>query len=434
MSALSWLWASGLVVLLLAILAALQLRKRSDQSAALLATPSVDASPQVWPVATPDNLEPSRPSALGFGTDPGKPAVTIKPLTDEECFRAAKPLELGAGLAGRVGALMQAAPSVLVENAHHGRHLMEVTINGELVRAASGEGFRAFAVDATRRISEHATLFDVGNLTKLVDAAAVWQVASVVVAQKHLADISAKLAVIAEGVSQLSTFLDAARRSRISATYGYLRQVAQALQAGELPASIRDELEACERDLLACQHHLTAEYRQRAQAPAKHTDTVGTGELLKSATEKFVSLERLAQDMALCLKARALAWYVLSLYPGEPKLKLARRDDILAGVAELRTLHSSLDDGLESDLIRFKAVFNFQKTLDERKQTVATVAAAARSKLLSGTQACEDGVSQTDTLLLQRDRPTHLIFEVQDGKVLQIRSVVSADERLTGQP
>jgi hypothetical protein len=328
---------------------------------------------------------------------------------------------------------MQAAPSVLVENAHHGRHLMEVAINGELVRAASGEGFRAFAVDAGRRISEHATLFEVGNLTKLVDAAAVWQIASVVVAQKHLAYISAKLTVIADGVSQLSTFLDSARRARISATYGYLRQVTQALQEGELPASIRDELEACERDLLACQHHLTAEYRQRAQAPAMHTDTFGTGELLKSATEKFDFLEGLAQDMALCLKTRALAWYVLSLYPGEPRLKLARRDDILAGVAELRALQSNLDVALEADLSQFKAVFNLQKKLDERKQNVAAVAEDARAELLAGTQACEDGVSQTNALLLQHDRPTHLILEVQDGKVLAVRAVAPEGELLTAQ-
>ena len=374
---------------------------------------------------------PARPRAIAFGTDPTAPSVTISPLTDEERFRAARPLELGSGLSGRVGALMQAAPSVLVENAHHGRHLMEVAINGELVRAASGEGFRAFALDAGRRITEHATLFDVANLTKLVDAAAVWQVASVVVAQKHLADISAKLTVIADGVSHLSTFLDSARRARISATYGYLRQVAQALQEGELPASIRVALEACERDLLACQHHLTAEYRQRADAPAKHTDAVGTGELLKSATAKFEFLEGLAQDMALCLKTRALAWYVLSLYPGEPKLKLARRGDILAGVEELRALQSNLDKALEVDLSSFEAVFNWQSTLDNRKQDVARIAEAARQQLLAGEQACEEGVSQTSTLLLQHDKPTHLIFEIQDGKVLQVRAVAPEDELLS---
>jgi len=277
---------------------------------------------------------------------------------------------------------------------------MEVTINGELVRTASGKGFRAFSVDASGRIASQATLFDVTHLTKLVDAAAVLQIASVVVAQKHLADISAKLDVIAKGIDRLSTFLDVGRRARISATYGYLRQVAQALQRGEMPAPIRDELEACERDLLAFQHHLAAEYRQRAQEPAKHIDAVGTGELLKSATQKYESLTSLAHDMALCLKTRVLAWHVLSLYPGEPQLKLVRQDDISAEIAELRTLLSDLDSALEGDLDRFRAVFNLQTTLDERKKMVTDVAATARAGLVEGTEACEKSVRATSRLIL----------------------------------
>ena len=248
-----WPWVGGLVALVLLILVLIYARRRASQVTEPLDV-TVPASLLGHP--EPRAIEAIRPAAIAFGFDPISPAVTIARLTDDECFRSARPIELGDGLTGRIGALMQSAPSVLVANAHQGRHLMEVAINGELVRAATGDGFRAFALDASRHIAEHATLFDIGNLTKLVDAAAVWQVASVVVAQKHLADISAKLSVIAECVGRLSTFLDSARRTRISGTYGYLCQVVQAIQQGELPPSIRNELESCEWDLSACQNHL----------------------------------------------------------------------------------------------------------------------------------------------------------------------------------
>jgi hypothetical protein len=66
---------------------------------------------------------------------------------------------------------------------------MEVVINGDLVRAADGHGFRAIAMGA-KGVREHARLFEVKNLQNVVNAAAVWQIASVLVAQKHLADIS----------------------------------------------------------------------------------------------------------------------------------------------------------------------------------------------------------------------------------------------------
>lgn len=152
MSASSWLWVGGLAVLLLAVLTAFYLRRQSAR-AAEPSSLSGGTALQIEPGPLAAEPRPARPSALFFGTNPSAPSVTIAPLTDNERFRAAKPVELGGGLAGRVGALMQAAPSVLVENAHHGRHLMEVAINGELVRAASGDGFRAFAVDAATAVS-----------------------------------------------------------------------------------------------------------------------------------------------------------------------------------------------------------------------------------------------------------------------------------------
>lgn len=93
---------------------------------------------------------------------------------------------------GRLTALIQAVPSLLVASEAHGKRLMEVVINGDLVRAADGNGSRPYAI-TNGRISELARLFEVEKLSDMINAAAVWQIASVVVAQKHLADISQKL-------------------------------------------------------------------------------------------------------------------------------------------------------------------------------------------------------------------------------------------------
>ena len=53
----------------------------------------------------------------------------------------------------------------------------------------------------------------------MVNAAAVWQVASVDVAQKHLADISAKLDEIHKGVEALEEINVRSPTSSISLTY-----------------------------------------------------------------------------------------------------------------------------------------------------------------------------------------------------------------------
>ena len=69
-------------------------------------------------------------------------------------FGRARAIELtGSSLPGRLNAALQAVPSVIAQQAQSGKLIMEVVINGELVRAASGEGYRAFAKEGGMLIS-----------------------------------------------------------------------------------------------------------------------------------------------------------------------------------------------------------------------------------------------------------------------------------------
>jgi hypothetical protein len=183
--------------------------------------------------------KPSLPHAIVLGEDAQRPGVRIAPLSDEERFRVAKALPADSGLGGRLSAGLQAVPALLVEEGHRGKLLMEVVIDGELVRAKDGVGLRAWTVGADNKISEHAKLFDTNNLQNMVNAAAVWQVASVVVAQKHLADISAKLDDIRKGVQDVAHFLDEGRRAKVTGTYEYLELAALAIAKGELSSAAR---------------------------------------------------------------------------------------------------------------------------------------------------------------------------------------------------
>lgn len=369
----------------------------------------------------PSPVEEPLPAFIAVGEDPNRPAVLIAPLADVERFRTGKKLELGSSLAGRANALMQAVPSLLVANAHRGKQLMEVVIKGDLVRSSAGEGYRAFALGSNGKIAEHATLLDVGKLSNAVNAAAVFQLASVVVAQKHLADISAKLDAIAKSVSEIGTFLDSGRRARLIGAYGYLQQVAQAIQGGELSLAIRAQLEDCERDLMEVQHHLSQEYRSKVAETVEHSDTAGTEELTKNAMKKFTKLDSLSKDIGLSIKARALAWYVLSLYPGEPLLKNTRKSDIERGIAELVELNAALDAGLRLDLNKFKSIWNFQSTLNDRKDEVRKVARAAHAQLERSRTDCAEDLYHSSQLLLRHDQPTHLFFELEDGRISNVR-------------
>jgi hypothetical protein len=372
-------------------------------------------------VETPKEQSVSLPSEIRFGTDLANPAVTLRPLPLSllATVEGAAEVQPSIGVASRISGLMQAAPSLLVAEAHKGRQLMEVVLDGKLIRAADGDGFRAMAMgkDAIR---EHARLFEAKDLTNLVNAAAVWQLASVIVAQKHMADISQKLGEIKEAVSSISDFLQDERRAVIHGTYQYLRQAYEALSQGELSQAIRGELESCERELLAVQNHLVADIQSKA-LEALEDDTVGTESRHKSGLAKYRALGQRAEDLKTCLRTRALSWYVLSLYPGEQAVKIARGEHIKQGLDAFRNAQSLVESQVAVDVGRFKSMWNRNETLSARKGEVLGEARLVQEQLVAAHADTSAQLERTQTLLLERDAPTQLIVELVDGVVKQVR-------------
>lgn len=413
----------ALVVLVAAVLAAVfLLRKRgasSSQEQTKGEAPSSTGSSLA--VIEQDSPEPM-PAAIHFGTDVSNPAVTLRPLplSDLASVEKTQPVEPSLGVASRISSLMQAAPSLLVAEAHRGRQLMEVVIDGKLTRAADGNGFRAMAMGKDG-IKEHARLFETKDLTNLVNAAAVWQLASVVVAQKHMADISQKLGEIKDAVNSISDFLDSGRRAVIHGTYQYLQQGYEALTQGELTPAIRGELESCERDLLAVQHHLVADIKRRVQVAPRDDDTFGTESLHKNSVEKYREIGQVVEDLKVCLRTRALAWYVLSLYPGEQALKGARCESIKHGLAEFKDVQALVESQGSIDGERFKSMWNRDKTLDVRKAEVLGEATSVQQMLEVARAGTISQLETSQTMLLERDKPTQLFVELMDGRVTQVR-------------
>lgn len=420
--------------LLLAVLAfavaalalfALKKRKSSQQSMRSLAVEPL-AEPIIETRIQELATEPALPAAIVFGQDLANPAVKITALSDDERFRAALPLDVGSSIFGRVNALFQAVPTLLIERAHEGKNLMEVVIDGDLIRAAGGNGFRAIAVDANGKFSEHARLFEPEKLQELVNTAAVWQIASVVVAQKHLADISEKLDQIVKGIKELSRFLTEERRSTITGTYAYLRQVVDAIRGGEISSAARQEIESCERDLLKVQVHLVAECRSRLSDEIKHTETFGTGRLTEDLKKRFESLGDLIADLRLCIKTRILAWHVLSLVPGEAQIKISRQRDIKRGIDELSKLEDEVRSVLRNDLARFTSKINREATLSERKDAITASAAKVQQSIEQTRDDCAADVGHSASMLLTHDQPITLIVEMLNGQLQEIRQAIPA--------
>jgi len=360
------------------------------------------------------------PRQIVIGESSAQPVVTIKELPSVSEYKKAKPLDIRSHSISRMNGLFQAVPSLLMAGEAQGKQIMEVVINGNLVRAADGNGFRAFAMGADH-IKEHARLFELSNLQSLINAAAIWQVASVIVAQKHLADISKKLDEIKNGIKGISLFLDNQRKARIQSTYDYLGQAYRAIQAGELPESVRNELENCERNLLEIQLHLESEYRQKVDEKVKDEEMFGTGELTNKITNKIEDLRPLIDDMELCLKTRIAGWYVMSLYPGETQLKAARHESIYKSIESFESLGPYSKDILKEEIDSIDAIFNFEDTLQERRKTLNKKCADVVRHLGQKAQGGKKAVSRSDQLLSEKDRPMRMLLEYNNGVLVGAR-------------
>ena len=342
--------------------------------------------------------------------------VTIKPCEQLAVFEQTGRGTASAAMAtaARLGSMLQAMPSVLAAKEVNGRQLMEVVVNGDLVRASDGKGFRAFTMDS-KGIKEHARLFSTEKLQDMVNAGAVWQIASVVVAQKHLADISKKLDKIAEGVDHLSRFLDQERKSQIQGTYHYLGQARAALEAGEIPASVRNEIESCERNLLAMNKHMYGQLLQGFEKMVPHAETVGTEELALNISKKIREQENLLQDLALGIRTRICAWHVLSLFPGEPKLKEARHADLQKAVEDFGELATHFQAALSREIQGVSSMFNSQSTLKRRRDALNKQLSDMILKISETRAISKKAIDDTSELLIKNDEPVRLLFQYQDG-------------------
>ena len=420
---LSWIDLLAILALLTVVAAAMciLLRKRITKS---LTGPSVEETPTHPAVVlineeVPTDIAAGEFTQIVIGENQDQPAITIMSMQSYDEFDKSETLDINSGPISRLDSICQAVPSLLVADKAHGIHLMKVVINGELIQASDGIGKRAMAI-GKGGIKEHARLFEVSNLQNMINAAAIWQVASVIVAQKHLADISNKLDEIKRGVQNILLFLDNQRKSRIRSTYEYLSQAYMAIEAGELPLNIRNQLESCERDLLEIHSHLAMEYEQKISAKVQHKELFGTRQLTNDISAKICELDSLSEEIALCLQTRVAAWHVLSLFPGEPQLRAVRRDSIMKAIDSYQSI-GSYSINIRSEIEGVNARTNRKSTVKDRKLKLLESSNAAEMKLVKRSKEFKDSLERCDQLMLADARPRQVLLKYENGKLVEAR-------------
>jgi len=244
---------------------------------------------------------------------------------------------------------LQSIPDLLSAAILHSSKLMEVSINGDLVQAADGMGFRAFAM-GPGGIVEHARLFNPMELSTFFTMAGVFRVASFVVAQKYLADIAKSLDKLERDVEGIKLTLRAQQSSQIKAAFDYLRQAQAAVTSKEATPAIRAVLEHIERDMSSVQFSLEADFRRSLGKPLGVGKWASSEEFSGAVQHRLDELAGLLQEHRLTTMTRIAALRVASTFPGELALKNARAGAIIEAIGRYDKTGIDLGDHMTAEI------------------------------------------------------------------------------------
>ena len=298
-------------------------------------------------------------------------------------------------------------------------------IPGDMMRAKSG-GLRAIVVTDKGRIAAPGTL---NRITALGRAAAVWEAAAFVVAQKYLSDIFKSLHQLNGGIKEVQRWLANERVASLQTNSKMLQEIETGLQTdrGFLAKTLyyQSALADIERDcgkiarasLLDIQAY-TDDLENMDLSGWKDANPVALYEMLPKVAAAVDSA-------AFALVMRMYNTGLLSLLLGDPNITELRSADISALGDDLR---SQLDQfelesqtritALNQRLRRQKTVQRSQCAISDRVRTALAPAKARLGKLPSAVESLNRALRDTKALSAG---PLTLCVEVgRDGAVCRI--------------
>ena len=404
----SWVTLSGAVILLGAVLAVV----RKQRSGRVPAQPAADSPVEVEALEIQE--EPEVPTRLVLTVD-DEPVFDMTMLNEVEWTERVSRLSRHEPSAfGRaLEPLMQVALSIATATMAGSPQLMEVVINGPLAAAADGSGFRAITMGANG-VQQNARLFEPKPLQNLANAAAIWQLASVAVAQKHLADISATLKRVEDKVAGIQSMLEEKRAAQIDGALKYIHSARQAMQQGEFLDRTRDKLEDFEIWLEQAGTTLLRQIERESNSELER-DIIGCKGEYQSALVKHRALTARATELVACAEVRLANWYLCSLYPDRSTMLESRMQQIQQFMDQVASAQKQLSGALEADCQKIDARLTPGKSIAERRTSVRDAAKLGDEVLSGGVERCAITMARVRTIEGDRSSVGRLWIEM-NGK------------------
>lgn len=265
----------------------------------------------------------------------------------------------------------------------------------------------------------HKGMVDLHKVTAVgISGPAVFLSAATAIAkQQQMQRMEDTLDEIKTMLADISRFQQDERRSVLTGSIRYFRQVARAVLSGELSPEVLHTIEHHEAEINKIYDHLVKDLHFATEAlRALKKDTFGSSKYIKALQDGQATVMGCYKDILLCLRARACGFQLMSAYPGREVGKQARYEAI---AEDFRPL---LPTG--------EATIAIDRTLREKLQLVSSYESKALllarqnslfDELSVGDHAITAAIAPALSLATHADDSLVLDFQVEAGEIVGVR-------------
>jgi hypothetical protein len=310
-------------------------RRNSTSLAPETASPLVTISNAI---SVPDSEPEASPASLVEYLDSAPAGLDI--VSDE--LRLSPQLLSGLQLF-----VQQAPPQIALAAQASGQYVLKFSSSTQAllnsqsaaIMRASGGGYRAIAQRVDGQIVEHGRLNSAARIGTPAAALAVWQILSIVTAQKYLSDINVHLERIELGVKGIQDWLETNRSAGLTAAIKYIAEWARIVDSMSLGDydlhALSEQIELIERE---CRQVVDASSVQLRRATERFQRLRLTGMGLRKHYEAAEAIltegSRQAEVSVLASYTRAVALRLRAALPLNPEVTQRRARNILAVLDE----------------------------------------------------------------------------------------------------
>lgn len=320
--------------------------------------------------------------------------------------------------------LLGLVPSSTAAVAGHSKHLMTCSFEySNLIQAKDGSGaIGAVFKEGSNKIGAQARFQEAKELKSVVTTGLLLNVASQVLAQKHLADINERLQAIEQQVKGIRQFLERSRLAKIETFQEHLQRIARLLEKGEpVLANSLDILAQKAQDVRAEVTHIRKdlENAHRDIQDFDCTSLFGSNDLRAALREKIDRVNHLQREYLLGMQCLLVANLILFVKHG------GNQEFVLAGQDYFSELNESqgVVNQWRATRQRVAVHLSKMKPVFELARSTQANAELVDAKVLGVQQLLTQDVAQIRHLeqrLVNAQTP-RVLLEVEDGQVVRGR-------------